>query len=79
MASPKTPEQRLNAEAKKATRERDALQAMREYHAEQARIDANTARLRALRLAREAAAATESDQEPASESSRSVAKSRRSS
>jgi hypothetical protein len=54
MASSKTLEQRNSAEAKKADRERDALIATREYHAEKARIDANTERLRALRLAKEA-------------------------
>jgi hypothetical protein len=48
-------EQRTAANAKKADRDREAAQAMREYQAERARIDANTARLRALRLASEAA------------------------
>jgi hypothetical protein len=57
MASSKDPEQRSVAEAKKAVRERDAQIAMREYHAEKARVDANTAKLRELRLAREAAEA----------------------
>jgi len=55
MASTKNDEQRLAAAAKKATRERDAEQAMRDYAAEQARIEANTHRLRALRLKKEAA------------------------
>ncbi|MEA2928263.1 MAG: hypothetical protein QOG38_691 [Hyphomicrobiales bacterium] len=55
MASSKSLEQRNSAEAKKADRERDAQIATREYHAEKARVDANTARLRALRLAQEAA------------------------
>jgi transcription elongation GreA/GreB family factor len=55
MASSKDPEQRNVAEAKKAIRDRDAQIATREYHAEKARVDANTARLRELRLAREAA------------------------
>jgi hypothetical protein len=54
MASSKSLEQRNSAEAKKADRERDAQIATREYHAEKARVDANTARLRALRLAKEA-------------------------
>jgi hypothetical protein len=55
MASSKSLEQRNSAEAKKADRERDAQIATREYHAEKARVAANTARLRALRLAQEAA------------------------
>jgi hypothetical protein len=55
MATTRTPEQIEAIAIKKANREQDAAKAMREYQAEQARIDANTARLRALRLAREAA------------------------
>ena len=55
MTSTKSVEQRLLAAAQKAGRERDAVQAVREYQAEKSRIDANTARLRALRLAKEAA------------------------
>jgi hypothetical protein len=58
MASPKGPPH-VAAAARKADRERDALQAMREYQAEQARVDANTARLRALRLAKAAEAAAD--------------------
>lgn len=54
MAASTTPEQRLLAAAKKAGRERDALKAVHEYEAEKRRIDANTERLRALRLAKEA-------------------------
>ena len=50
-------EQRIRATAKKQDREREASQAMREYRAESARVDANTARLRALRLAKETAEA----------------------
>ncbi len=50
-------EQRIRATAKKQDREREASQAMREYRAENARVDANTARLRALRLAKETAEA----------------------
>ncbi len=42
---------------KKARQAEDASKAMAEYRAEQAAIDANTSRLRALRLAREAALA----------------------
>jgi hypothetical protein len=57
MTAPKNAEQKSIAESKKAGRERDALIAMREYQAESARIDANTARLRALRIAKEAAEA----------------------
>ncbi len=41
----------------KAEREQDKAQAMREYQAEKLALLANTARLRALRLAKEAAAA----------------------
>jgi hypothetical protein len=55
MTKTKTLEQRLVAAAQKAGREREAAQAMREYQAERVRVDANTARLRALRLAKEAA------------------------
>jgi hypothetical protein len=49
-------EHRLAEATKKARREQDAAQAMREYQAERSRVDANTARLRAQRLARESAA-----------------------
>lgn len=58
MTSSKTPNRTSELAARRADRERDGLQAMREYQAEQARIDANTARLRAARLAKEAADAT---------------------
>lgn len=62
MTSSKTPNRTSQLAARRADRERDGLQAMREYQAEQARIDANTARLRAARLAKEAAdAALEQD------------------
>jgi hypothetical protein len=54
MSATTTLEQRLLAAAKKAGRERDALKAVSEYEAEKRRVDANTARLRALRLAKEA-------------------------
>ena len=50
-----TTEYRLEASARKADREREAVQAMKEYEAEKIRVDANTARLRALRLAKETA------------------------
>jgi hypothetical protein len=55
MTSTKTLEQRLAAAAQKAHRDSDALQAVRDYAAERARVDANTERLRALRLKKEAA------------------------
>jgi hypothetical protein len=54
MTKTKTLEQRLVAAAQKAGREREAAQAMREYQAERVRVDANTARLREMRLAKEA-------------------------
>lgn len=57
MTSTKTPEQRQAAAAKQANREREAAEAMRDYVAEKARIDANMARLRELRLKKEAAEA----------------------
>jgi hypothetical protein len=60
--------------ARKADRERDALHAMRDYQAEQARIDANTARLRALRLAKEAAGAAVEQTVVAPKPARGVAK-----
>ena len=55
MTSTKSVEQRMAAAAKKASRDSDALHALRDYAAEKARIDANTLRLRALRLEKEAA------------------------
>jgi hypothetical protein len=57
MTSTKTVEQRLAAAAQKARRDQDALKAVRDYAAEKARVDANTLRLRALRLEKEAAEA----------------------
>jgi len=57
MTSTKSVEQRLAEAAKKARRDNEALQALREYAAEKARIDSNTLRLRALRLEKEAAEA----------------------
>jgi hypothetical protein len=57
MTSTKSVEQRLAAAAKKASRDSDALQAVRDYAAEKARVDANTLRLRAMRLEKEAAEA----------------------
>ncbi len=57
MTSSKSPEQRMLADMKKAGRDREALAAVRDYKAEGARVDANTARLRAMRLEKEAAEA----------------------
>jgi len=65
MTSTKSVEQRLVAAAKKAGKEREAVQAMREYQAEKARVDANTERLRALRLAKEQADAQAEASKPA--------------
>jgi hypothetical protein len=56
MSSKKDGDPRPMTAARKAERERDAVQATKEYHAEKARIDANMERLRALRLAKAAAA-----------------------
>lgn len=50
-------DQQLSATAKKAERDRDAAQAMHEYEAEKRATQANMARLRALRLAKERAEA----------------------
>ena len=55
MSSRKEDDDKSVKAARKVDREREATQAMREYHAEKARVDANTERLRALRLAKEAA------------------------
>ena len=65
MTSSKSVEQRLAAAAKQANRDREAVQAVREYAAEKARIDANTLRLRALRLEKEAAEAQAAAAQPA--------------
>lgn len=48
-------DQQVSAAAKKAERERDATQAMQDYEAEKRATQANMARLRALRLAKERA------------------------
>ncbi len=53
----KTPQEEASAAALKAQREKDAAQAMREYRAQEVALLANTARLRALRLAQETEAA----------------------
>ena len=55
MTAEKSVEKRMLATAQKAKREQDAIAALKEYHAERARVDANMLRLRALRLAKEAA------------------------
>jgi len=60
-----TTELRLEASARKADREREAVQAMKEYGAKNTRVDANPARLKALRLAKEPADAQAADAEPA--------------
>lgn len=65
MKAPKASDDNPSPAAIKAERARDAAQAMRDYQAEQARIEANTARLRALRLAKEAAAKSESPEKSA--------------
>jgi len=52
-------DQQLSATAKKAERDRDAAQAMRDYEAEKRAAQANMERLRALRLAKERADAQE--------------------
>ena len=54
MASPKDAQQLSATAAVKAERALDKAAAMREYEAEQVALRANTARLRALRLAKEA-------------------------
>jgi hypothetical protein len=48
----------------KTLRDQDAVLAMREYEAENLAVVAKTARLRALRLAREAATPTEATVKP---------------
>jgi aspartate/methionine/tyrosine aminotransferase len=52
----KTAEQRASAAAMKERRAQDAAQAMRDYQANRVATLAKTARLRALRLAKEAEA-----------------------
>jgi hypothetical protein len=58
MTTERTDEQRTAISAVKAERERDKAEAMREYQAERLAAQANCARLRALRVARESAQAT---------------------
>jgi hypothetical protein len=60
----KDAQQRATAAAKDAERTRDKAQAMREYEAERLAREANMARLRALRLAKEAADAREAKTQP---------------
>jgi hypothetical protein len=55
MTAEKSVEQRMLAAAQKVKREQDAIAALKEYQAEKVRVDANTLRLRALRLAKDAA------------------------
>jgi hypothetical protein len=50
-------EKKPNDALRKLNQAEDAKKAMAEYHARAAEVDANTARLRALRLAKEAAEA----------------------
>jgi hypothetical protein len=64
MADPKDPEQRSALAATKAERSRDKEEAMREYEAGKRAQLVNTARLRELRLAKEAADALTAKTEP---------------
>jgi hypothetical protein len=61
---PKDPQQRSALAATKAERTRDKEEAMREYEAEKRALLVNTARLRELRLAKEAATALEIKAKP---------------
>lgn len=58
MTTLKRDQQPSMAAAKKAERERDGAQAMREYEADKRATQANMARLRAQRLAKERAEAS---------------------
>jgi hypothetical protein len=60
----KDAQQRSMAAATNAERARDKAQALREYEAEKLARDANTARLRALRLAKEASDAEDAKTQP---------------
>jgi hypothetical protein len=64
MANLKDASQLSATAAMKAERALDKAAAMREYEAEQLALAANTARLRALRLAREAQSASETANAP---------------
>jgi hypothetical protein len=63
-ADPKDPEERSALAATKAERSRDKEEAMREYEAGKRALLANTARLRELRLAKEAADALAAQTQP---------------
>ncbi len=55
MTTLKSDQQKTIAAARKAERERDAVQALKDYKAEKRAVDENMMRLRALRLASEGA------------------------
>jgi hypothetical protein len=55
MTTLKSDQQKTDAAARKAERERDSVQAWKDYQAEKQATDDNMKRLRALRLARESA------------------------
>jgi hypothetical protein len=55
MTTLKSDQQKSNAAAQRAERERDQAQALRDYEAEKRAAHANMMRLRALRLAKERA------------------------
>ena len=57
-------DKKTNDALRKISKAEDAKKAMAEYHAQQAAVDANTARLRALRLAKEAAEAATAPAKP---------------
>jgi hypothetical protein len=57
-------DKKTNDALRKMSKAEDAKKAMAEYHAQQAAVDANTARLRELRLAKEAAEAAAAPAKP---------------
>ena len=67
--SPKARPDRATRLAKKEDRDRDAALAIQEYQAERRAVLANTERLRALRLAREADEALKKPAKPAKKGS----------
>jgi hypothetical protein len=77
MTAEKSVEQRMLAAAQKVKREQDAISALKEYQAEKARVDANTLRLRALRLAKDAADAKMLAEQPVTRKAAGRAKSPR--
>jgi|SRR5688572_30474219 hypothetical protein len=77
MTAEKSVEQRMLAAAQKVKREQDAIAALKEYQAEKARVDANTLRLRALRLAKDAADAKTLAEQPVTRKATARAKSPR--